>query len=88
MLRVSVSVSVVVRQGHVLQPVMLRSRRVGMRQTVGWVRGQTVGWGVSRQAAARAEALAGAHRARPFGQMLGVQAVSLTCAVFGPVRET
>lgn len=80
----SVSISVVVRQGHVLQSVMLRSRRIGMRQAVGWVRGQAIGWRVGRQAAAGTEALTGAHRARPFGQMFRVQAVSVAHAVFGP----
>lgn len=74
---VAVGVAVVVGQGHVLQPVVLGGRGVGVRQAVGGVRGQAVGGRVGWQASAGAEALAGADGAGPLGQVLWVVPVSL-----------
>lgn len=75
----SVSVSVLVRQRHVLQAVVLRAhlRVLWVGQAIGRVRRQPVGRRVSREARAGTEALAGADGAGPFGKVLGVQAISL-----------
>lgn len=75
----SVGVTVVMGDGHVIQPVVLRRERAGVRQAVGLVR-EPVGW---------AEALGGAHGAGPLARVnIRVQgAVSLEAILFGSGRE-
>lgn len=73
---VSVSVSVVVGDGHVIQPVVLRRQRARVRQAVGLVR-ESIGW---------AEALCRAYGAGP---LAGVNvrmhvAIPLEAIFFGP----
>lgn len=96
LLRLPVGVPVVVGQRHVLQPVVLGCGWGRVGQAVGGrVRGrQAVGGRVGRVgrvgrhgAPAGAEALTGAHGARPLGQMLRVQNVPVQAAIFGPERK-
>lgn len=72
---VSVGVSVVVRDGHVVQPVVLRGERARVGQAVGLV-GESVG---------RAETLRGADGAGPLaGVNIRVQgAIPLKAVLFG-----
>lgn len=74
--RVSVSVSVVVGNGHVIQPVVLRREWAWVRQAVRLVR-EPIGW---------TEALGGAYGAGPFaGVNIRVQGtISLKAILFGP----
>lgn len=75
----SVHVSVLVRQSHVLQAVVLRSHlRVGrVVQAVGGVCGEAVGWRVGGKSCAGAETLTGADGAGSLRQVLWVQSVSV-----------
>lgn len=79
-----------VRQRHVLQPVVLGRgwRRVGQavgRRVAG---GQAVGGRVRRQGTpAGAETLARAHGARTLGQVLRMQTVTIQPSIFGPTEE-
>lgn len=77
---VSVGVSVVMGDGHVIQPVVLRRERAGVRQAVGLVR-EPIG---------RTETLGGAHGAGPLARVniLVQGAVSLEAILFGSGRET
>lgn len=70
---VSVWVPVVVGNGHIIQTVMLRWRRSGVRQTIGLVR-QAIIWTVP---------LAWANSARPLAWMLWVQRLSVKAIFFG-----
>lgn len=85
---VPVHVSVLVRQGHVFQAVVLGSHlRVGrVGQAVGGVRGEAVGRRVSGESRAGAEALTRADGARSLRQVLRVQSVPVR-AVFGPAGD-
>lgn len=78
--RVSVGVPVVMGDGHVVQPVVLRGEGARVGQAVGLV-GQPVGW---------AEALRGADGAGPLtGVHVWVQgAVPLEAVLFGSEGET
>lgn len=90
LLGLSVGVTVVVRQRHVLQPVVLGRGWRGVGQAVGRrvAGGQAVGRRVRWQGSpAGAETLARAHSARPLGQVLRVQTVTVQPAVFGPEEE-
>lgn len=75
----SVHVSVLVRQSHVFQAVVLRSHlRVGrVGQAVGRVRGEAVGGRVSGKSGAGAETLTGADGAGSLRQVLWVQSISV-----------
>lgn len=74
---VSVGVPVVMGDGHVIQPVVLRRERARVRQAVGLV-GEPIGW---------AEALGGAYGAGPLiGVNIWVQGtISLKAVLFGSV---
>lgn len=85
-LAVSVGVSVVVGHGHVLQAVLLWARGTRVGQAIGRVSGQAVWRSVCCDAAAWTEALIWADCTWPLGHVLGVQGISLTSRLFGPVQ--
>lgn len=74
----SVGVAVVMGNGHVIQPVVLRRERARVGQAVGLV-GEPVGW---------AEALGGAYGAGTLARVnIRVQgAISIKAVLFGPGR--
>lgn len=75
--RVPVGVPEVVRDGHVLQAVVLGQGRCGVGQPVRLV----------AQPVAGAVALGRAQGARPLAEVLGVQGVPVHAILFGPAPE-
>lgn len=83
MIGMAESVSVVVGDGHVVQAVVLRRRRRGVREAIGLV-GEAIGG---------AETLPGADGARPLVRVFWVRRLPLKAILFGSgekwrVKET
>lgn len=73
----AVRVSVMVPDGHVVEPVVPRGRRGGVRKSVGLVRQAVVG----------TEALPGADGTRPFVGVLGGRRFPLETVFFGSGKK-